>query len=541
MDCSDRHQQGKLGKKTYQGFNEFVRDVTRICHNAQVYNRPSSLIFSDASRLMEVFKKKLAELVKKGTITAQEAVVPDLGPLPEFEDSPPAEDEDEAEEEDEEEEEEDEEEEEEDESEGEGGRRRARKSGARPSRQDRGGDEEDPHRKRGRPPKVYTPLEARITAILKGLRRHKNSDGQVAAANFEKLPDKSELPDYYAKIQEPISLELIKRKLKRKKYTTVDQVLRDLNVMFENAKRYNEEGSTVFEDAVQLQKDAKALAEEQKQRPDEDFRDADGKLPLENVEHKGETWNVGDWVHIRNANDLSKPIVAQIYRLWSDKSGQKWVNACWFYRPEQTVHRFDKHFWEGEVLKTGRYKDHPVEDIEDRCFVMFITRFFRGRPRGLPADKAVYVCESRYNEQYHRCNKIKTWSSCLPDEVRDRDYEMTLFDAPRQMKKVPSPIKHLLQPDAKETDEPPKPTWGGPNAPPLIGAVHRRPREANVSLPGPPDPNAHTMHLEGLNHFGVGPAICPSANHFAALHIPQPGSTLQATPTTSPPPHLVAL
>ena len=211
------------------------------------------------------------------------------------------------------------------------------------------------------------------------------------------------------------------------------------------------------------------------------------------------TWRcLGDWVHIRNANDLSKPIVAQIYRLWSDKSGQKWVNACWYYRPEQTVHRFDKHFYEHEVVKTGRYKDHPVEDIEDRCFVMFFTRFHRGRPRGFPADKAVYICESRYNEESHRFNKIKTWSSCLPDEVREKDYEMNLFDTPRLAKKVPSPIKHLLQQDAKETDDPPKPTWGGPNAPPLIGAVHRRPREPNVSVPDHLTPCAN-LELDG--HF----------------------------------------
>ena len=64
----------------------------RICHNAQVYNRPSAPIFSDAGRLQEVFKDKLNELVKKGEITAEEAELPDLGPLPEFEDSPPPED-----------------------------------------------------------------------------------------------------------------------------------------------------------------------------------------------------------------------------------------------------------------------------------------------------------------------------------------------------------------------------------------------------------------------------------------------------------------
>lgn len=190
---------------------------------------------------------------------------------------------------------------------------------------------------------------------------------------------------------------------------------------------------------------------------------------------------IGDWVHIRNANDLSKPVVAQIYRMWSDKSGQKWVNACWFYRPEQTVHRYDKFFYENEVVKTAQYRDHRIEEVEDRCFVMFITRYPKGRPRGLPHNNMVYVCEARYNEERCKFNKVKTWSSCLPEEVRDQDYEMDLWPVPRTMRKFPSPIKHLLQADAKETDDLPKPTWRSPNAPPLIGAVHRRPREPNVS------------------------------------------------------------
>ena len=151
--------------------------------------------------------------------------------------------------------------------------------------------------------------------------------------------------------------------------------------------------------------------------------------------------------------------------------------------PEQTVHRFEKHFFPHEVVKTGQYRDHQIEEVVDRCFVMFVTRFNKGRPRGFPLNKDVYVCEARYNEEKFKFNKIKTWASCLPDEVRDKDYEMDLFDAPRRLKKLPSPIKHLLREDSKETDELPKPTWGNPNAPPIIGAVHRRPMESNVSLP----------------------------------------------------------
>jgi chromatin structure-remodeling complex subunit RSC1/2 len=113
---------------------------------------------------------------------------------------------------------------------------------------------------------------------------------------------------------------------------------------------------------------------------------------------------------------------------------------------------------------------------------MFFTRFNKGRPRGFPRDKEVYVCESRYNEEKHKLNKIKTWASCLPDEVRDKDYEMDLFDAPRKMKKIPSPIKDLLKEDAQEDDPIPEPTWASEVAPPVVGAVHKRPREANVSI-----------------------------------------------------------
>lgn len=189
----------------------------------------------------------------------------------------------------------------------------------------------------------------------------------------------------------------------------------------------------------------------------------------------------GDWVHINNQNDATKPIVAQIYRTWQDKVGQKWVNACWYYRPEQTVHSFEKHFYENEVIKTGQYRDHRIEEIVDRCFVMFVTRYNKGRPRGFPANKEVYVCESRYNDEKHKLARIKTWASAVPDEVREKDYEMELFPAPRKLRKIPSPIKHLLRDDAKAGDPLPKPTWGAPNAPPLVGAVHCRERDVNVS------------------------------------------------------------
>lgn len=220
--------------------------------------------------------------------------------------------------------------------------------------------------------------------------------------------------------------------------------------------------------------------------------------------------------------------MAQIYRTWQDKAGQKWVNACWYYRPEQTVHSFEKHFYENEVIKTGQYRDHRIEEIVDRCFVMFVTRYNKGRPRGFPADKEVYVCESRYNDEKHKLARIKTWASAVPDEVREKDYEMDLFPAPRKLRKIPSPIKHLLRDDAKAGDPLPKPTWGAPNAPPLVGAVHCRERDVNVSTStGRPAarraPRVSFQFLLLPHHPSIRKLAPAFANAYRALSIPRPG------------------
>lgn len=285
--------------------------MAQICHNAQVYNRPSAPIFEAAVRLREIFKKKLQEYVGTGEITAEEAELPDLGELPPVDDSPLAEqgeyDEDEEDEaEDEDDEDDEEEEDEDDDSDEDGVRRRGRRRG-RPSmggRRDRGDDGDDAHKRHGRPPKVFTPLEARTLALLKGLRKFKNDDGELRITAFEKLPDKAVVPDYYTTIQNPIAIDTIRRKHKRKKYQNVDEVLADLEVMFDNAKEYNEEGSELYEDAVELQKQARLLAEQEKAKPDDEFRDEEGRLPLLGIQYKGEIWRVGKEQQHQPTNQL---------------------------------------------------------------------------------------------------------------------------------------------------------------------------------------------------------------------------------------------
>ncbi|KAL1619540.1 hypothetical protein SLS56_010034 [Neofusicoccum ribis] len=556
----------KVHGREYKDFEEYVRDFSLITYNAQVYNRQDSQAYQDALVIKEFFESELKRLIKEKIVVEEETKIPYLGEIPTYEDPAPEE----PEEEEDEEEEEDDEEEDDDEDEKpkrkRGPRSTAaitkREGGSKEETKDKAANDAESRKKRGRPPRVDTPMEARIKAIMKAIRKPRNNQSQLMVSHFERVPDKSVMPEYYNEIKNPMAMDILKKKLKRKKYQSIDQFMKDVEVMFENAKSYNTDESIIYQDAVFLQKEARKAAEEEKKKPDSDYVMEDGRLPMpEGILHNGELWKVGDWVHIQNANDLTKPIVAQIYRTWQDSEGGKWVNACWYYRPEQTVHRFDRHFYENEVVKTGQYRDHPIDEVIDRCFVMFFTRYNKGRPRNFPADKEIYVCEARYNEEKHKLNKIKTWASCLPDEVRDKDYEMDLFDAPRKIKKVPSPIAYLLKDEAKESDDLPEPEWGAANAPPKIGAVHKRPRDPKESPPPEPTPtpppqppppprqdsNMSTHAPNGANgqrpdytmggHPSQTPggAPTPQPHHTQPAYTPQPHSYHQHSASPAPP------
>jgi chromatin structure-remodeling complex subunit RSC1/2 len=64
-------------------------------------------------------------------------------------------------------------------------------------------------RKRGRPPKIDTPEEARIRSVLRAIRKVKDKDGRQLFLEFEKLPDQEQYPDYFKEIKRPIALDNI--------------------------------------------------------------------------------------------------------------------------------------------------------------------------------------------------------------------------------------------------------------------------------------------------------------------------------------------
>jgi chromatin structure-remodeling complex subunit RSC1/2 len=284
----------KINTREYRSFEEFVRDFALICHNAQVYNAPSAQAYQDALTIKSVLENQLAHLVAKGVVTKERAALPYLGEIP-ASDEPLIEELDEDDDDDDEDDEDDDSEEE---------TKKKRKRG-RPSlaskreREEKDKDDEpDTRKKRGRPPRVDTPMESRIKAVMKGLRKPKNSNGELMIGHFERLPDKAILPEYFKEIKQPIALDVIKKKLKRKKYTTVEQFMRDVELMFANAKQYNQDESEIYKDAVALLQEARSLAEQEKNRPDTDFVMEDGRIPLpDGILHNGELWKVGKLIY----------------------------------------------------------------------------------------------------------------------------------------------------------------------------------------------------------------------------------------------------
>lgn len=67
------------------------------------------------------------------------------------------------------------------------------------------------------------------------------------------LPDKKAYPDYYLLVKNPISLDVIKEKIEKKKYKNFLGFVEDLRLIAENAIFYNQDTSEIAKDAYQFQ------------------------------------------------------------------------------------------------------------------------------------------------------------------------------------------------------------------------------------------------------------------------------------------------
>ncbi len=114
-----------------------------------------------------------------------------------------------------------------------------------------------------------------LWALFSFVRYYKTNRGNAIAEPFLSLPSKRELPDYYVTIANPISLNVIRKKLKSNEYSDTAGLFEDLNLMFENCKTYNRPDSRLFKDACKLQRLLKNKYEDLETESEEESSDED--------------------------------------------------------------------------------------------------------------------------------------------------------------------------------------------------------------------------------------------------------------------------
>lgn len=325
--------------------------------------------------------------------------------------------------------------------------------------------------KRGRPPIVDKPHEQRIKSIMRGLKKIKVGNKTIISF-WDKLPNAQDHPDYLKIVKDPVSMLDIKGLIKQRYYGSVDQYIADVFKLINNNRSYYTTNEFMKNKLDVLETNISKLYQLEMAKPDSEYmsNNQTGRTPLPYVVHNGRTYKVGNWILVRNPNDANDPIVGQIFRLWQEGSQSK-MNVCWYYKPEWTVHRYDRLFLDNEVVKTGQYRDHSIDDLLGPCYVAYFTRWLKGDP-GVIYEGPLFICEFRYNDREMSFAKIRTWKACLPDEVRHIEDPVKPLVSPRVLRKYPSPIKHMLSNNANSHSPIPQPIISNLNAPPLVGGVY---------------------------------------------------------------------
>lgn len=117
-------------------------------------------------------------------------------------------------------------------------------TGGRRARKKRDDDETDELQ-------LTTDLQKQLYEVFKGLKSLK-SEGRVVSELFMDLPDRKHYADYYQLIKQPICLNDIRQRILSNQYTSIHDMHRDVALMVSNAQQYNQEGSMVYNDSIEI-------------------------------------------------------------------------------------------------------------------------------------------------------------------------------------------------------------------------------------------------------------------------------------------------
>ncbi|XP_069823223.1 protein polybromo-1 isoform X3 [Dendropsophus ebraccatus] len=231
----------------YKNVNSMAKDVDQLAKNAKTYNEPGSQVFKDANTIKKLFALKKSELdcteYSKSSLRSRNkrpaqgdrlsAITMALQYGSESEEDASL--------------------------------------NATPSIRYEEGESE------GESITSFMDISSPLYQLYETVRSCRNNQGQLIAEPFFHLPSKKKYPDYYQQIKNPVSLQQIRTKLKNQDYDSLDQLEADLNVMFENAKRYNVPNSAIYKRVFKLQQLMQAKKKELARR-DLDIEDGDSMI-----------------------------------------------------------------------------------------------------------------------------------------------------------------------------------------------------------------------------------------------------------------------
>ncbi|CAK5265000.1 unnamed protein product [Mycena citricolor] len=147
---------------------------------------------------------------------------------------------------------------------GPGKRKRGHKSmSVTPSVVDDDDDERQPKRRKAPtakaagndvPPHIREKMKKVFNECYKAVMACEDHDGRKRCELFKEVPDKTDYPDYYQLITQPIALSHLRKRGQTTYYKDVQAYRNDWALMFNNARTYNQEGSWVYVDAVEMEK-----------------------------------------------------------------------------------------------------------------------------------------------------------------------------------------------------------------------------------------------------------------------------------------------
>ena len=85
-------------------------------------------------------------------------------------------------------------------------------------------------------------LQDKISSLIQSIKNLTNRQGRTLSSVFLTLPSKIDYPDYYEIISKPIDF----KRIESQKYSSIDELSHDLQLMFDNALLYNEPGSMIY-------------------------------------------------------------------------------------------------------------------------------------------------------------------------------------------------------------------------------------------------------------------------------------------------------